>query len=154
MSNRIAISGVILIAVLAGAAWFYKTPSEPDHESVVCGGVSLNIEYATTTAALEQGLSGRTNVPDDYGMLFVFSHDDAYGFWMKDMLVPIDIFWLDSNGRIVSIARDVSPATYPSVFYPEVPARYVLETAAGFAEAHLMATGTPCELKNIQTVSE
>ena len=75
-------------------------------------------------------------------MLFVFPKSDIYAFWMKDMLVPIDIFWLDAQGHIVSIARNVATSTYPNVFYPVAPARYVLETAAGFANAHSIATGT------------
>lgn len=116
------------------------------------GGVSLRIELATTTAAREMGLGGRQSIPDGYGMLFVFPKSDRYGFWMKDMQVPIDIFWLDDKGQVVSIAADVAPATYPNVFYPSAPAQYVLETRAGFAADHGIATGTPLRLKNFPTV--
>lgn len=87
-------------------------------------------------------------------MLFIFPVSDRYGFWMKDTLVPLDIFWLDDKGQVVSIAKDVAPSSFPNVFYPTAPARYVLETAAGFAEAHAIATGTPLLLKNFPTVSE
>ena len=80
--------------------------------------------------------------------------DGLYGFWMKDTLVPLDIFWLDAKGQVVSIARDVATSSYPNVFYPSAPARYVLETAAGFARDHTIATGTPLLLKNIPSVSE
>ncbi len=118
------------------------------------GGVSLNIDYATTTAARERGLSGRASIPSDYGMLFVFPKDDRYGFWMKDTLVPLDMFWLDAQGRVVSIAEDVSPSSFPHVFYPSVPARYVLETASGFAAAHGIVTGTPLLLKDFPSVSQ
>jgi len=118
------------------------------------GGVSLKIDYATSEAEREQGLGGLVNVPDDYGMLFVFPRDDYYGFWMKDMLVPIDIFWLDVQGQVVSSAQDVATSTFPNVFYPSAPARYVLETIAGFARTHGVATGTPLLLKNIPTVSK
>ena len=112
------------------------------------GGVSLMIELATTTATQEQGLSGRKNVPDDYGMLFVFQKADKYGFWMKDMLVPVDIFWLDAQGQVITIAQNVAPTTYPNVFYPISPARYVLETAAGFAARHAVSTGASLLLQN------
>lgn len=118
------------------------------------GGVSLNIEYATTSAALELGLGGRTRIPDDYGMLFVFPRDDKYGFWMKDMLVPIDIFWINAQGHVVFIAQNVATSTYPSIFYPTIPARYVLETTAGFARVHGIATGTPLQLKYFPSVTE
>ncbi len=118
------------------------------------GDVSLKLDLATTTVARERGLGGRTDVPEGYGMLFVFSKEGSYGFWMKDTLVPLDIFWLDSQGHVVSMAQRVEPASYPDVFYPTEPVRYVLETRAGFAAAHGVATGTPLLLKNFPTVSE
>ncbi|MHB8710032.1 MAG: DUF192 domain-containing protein [Minisyncoccota bacterium] len=148
----VALVTVVVIAVL----FFYRTTitreAEPANASF--GGVSLSIEYATTEAARERGLGGRTSIPDDYGMLFVFPKDDYYGFWMKDTLVPLDMFWLDDKGQVVYVARDVATSTYPNVFYPLAPARYVLETAAGFAQTHAVATGTPLLLKNFPTVSE
>ncbi len=130
------------------------------------GGVSLRIEYATTSESRERGLGGRESIAPDYGMLFVFPNNGYYGFWMKDTLVPLDIFWLDasaggesaSGGQeqliVVSFKTDVLPSTYPNVFYPSVPARYVLETAAGFARAHDITIGMPLLLKNFPSVSE
>ncbi|MDE1965823.1 MAG: DUF192 domain-containing protein [Patescibacteria group bacterium] len=104
-------------------------------------GNAIDLEIATSTADQARGLGGRASIPDDYGMLFIFPKDDTYGFWMKDMLAPIDIFWLSDSGRVVSMKTDVSPSTYPNVFYPDSPARYVLETRAGYAAAHGI-TGT------------
>lgn len=146
---------VIIVGVLA-----YRTPT-PQVElaasmlpTVKFGGVSLRIEYATTTAARERGLGGRESLPSNYGMLFVFPKDSFYGFWMKDTRVPLDMFWLDAQGHVVSIVRNVATSSYPDVFYPTAPARYVLETAAGFAEVHHIVTGTPLLLKNFPIVSE
>ena len=150
----------IVIMAVAMALFPYRTsapqtlPVVPRTEIAEFGGVSLRIEYATTTVARELGLSGRENIPDDYGMLFVFPKDDRYGFWMKGMLVPLDIFWLDDKGQVVYMATDVATSSYPDVFYPSLPARYVLETVAGFAREHFIATGTPLLLKNLPIVSE
>ena len=116
------------------------------------GGVSLKVDYATTETDREKGLSGRHYVSDDYGMLFVFPKDGKYGFWMKDMLFPVDIFWLDSDRHVVSIKSDVATSTFPDVFYPTESARYVLETAAGFARAHSINIGTPLRLKDFPRV--
>ena len=145
--------GGFLAVVVIGIAsvFFYKTMPLT---TVEFGGVSLNIEYATTEVAREKGLGGRGSIPSDHGMLFVFQKDDRYGFWMKDTLIPLDIFWLDNKGQVVSIARNVATSTYPNVFYPSAPARYVLETSAGFANVHGIATGTPLQLKNFPSVSE
>jgi uncharacterized membrane protein (UPF0127 family) len=106
----------------------------------------LNLEYATTTAAQELGLGGRNALAPDHGMLFVFPEDQRWGFWMKDTRIPLDMFWLDDSGRVIWMEQGVATDTYPAVFYPLVPARYVLELPAGFAAAHAVATGTPLVL--------
>lgn len=145
--TRTASIGLFAIAsAIAATIFFYRTPPAE------FGGVSLRIEYATTSSARERGLGGRKSIAQDEAMLFAFSKDDKYGFWMKDTLVPLDIFWLDSKGRVVYIAADVATSSYPNVFYPTAPARYVLETAAGFARVHAIGTGTPLLLKSFPSV--
>ncbi len=102
---------------------------------------TLTVEVVDTFDARALGLSGRTELPDNYGMLFVFDTAERQGFWMKDMQVPIDIFWLKDNGTILDVKENVSPDTYPDVFYPSAPVRYVLETRAGFASNHALTKG-------------
>lgn len=55
------------------------------------------------------------------------------------MRINIDIVW--ANDTVVTVLHDVSPSTYPEVFYPQTPARYVLELPAGYAAAHGIAEG-------------
>jgi uncharacterized protein len=152
---------ILLLAAVGGTLFVISGTSTPALEKDVAkgsvatfGGVSLTIEFATTTIARERGLGGRTSIPKDYGMLFEFVKDDFYGFWMKDTLVPLDIFWLDPKGQVVHLESNVSPSSYPHVFYPLVPARYVLETAAGFAKEHNIDIGTSLYLQKFEPVSE
>jgi len=145
-----AVSAVAGIVLAVGLFW-HKTPptlSAAQASLAEFGGVSFRLEYATSTVDQERGLGGRASIPSDYGMLFIFQKDSQYGFWMKDMLTPIDIFWLDDKGQVIYISENVATSTYPHVFYPSAPARYVLETASGFAHAHSIATGTVLRLKN------
>lgn len=148
--------GLLILAVGIIALLVYRTEFMPARPAVIgeFGGVSLRIEYATTEAERERGLGGRESVAPDYGMLFVFPSDGYYGFWMKDTLVPLDMFWLDAKGQVVSVELNVATSTYPNVFYPSISARYVLETAAGFAWAHSIGIGTPLILKNLPSVSK
>ena len=152
----IGLFGSAVIGTGLAMLFVYKTstPAASSPATAEFGGASLSIDYALSEAAREKGLGGRTSVPDDYGMLFVFPKDGYYGFWMKDTLVPLDMFWLDDKGHVVYIAQDVATSSFPNVFYPSSLARYVLETAAGFALAHSIATGTPLLLKNIPSVSQ
>ncbi len=141
------VGGVAIVAL----ALIYNTPSS-DHAEFA--GVSLRIEYATTTEARERGLSGVSYIPEDYGMLFVFPRDGVYGFWMKDMQASIDIFWLDDKGQVIFLQPNVEPSSYPYVFYPSEPARYVLETRAGFSTRHSVSVGAKLVLPNWPRVSK
>ena len=136
----------ILVGVVGAVSYVYKTDSTKTIAKF--GNVSLRIEYALTEAQREQGLGGRETLPNDYGMLFVFPRDGYYGFWMKDTLVPLDMFWLDDQGQVIWMEQSVATTTYPAVFYPQSPARYVLETTAGFAQLHSIATGTSLIIHN------
>lgn len=146
----------VLVLVAAAIAIFVVTAQVrgPEVSGATLGGVSLKLEYATTEAAREQGLGNRVSLMWNEGMLFVFPKDDYYGFWMKDTLIPLDMFWLNDKGQVVFIERNVLPSTYPDVFYPSAPARYVLETAAGFADAHGIAPGAKLKLLNVPIVSQ
>lgn len=89
-----------------------------------------------------RGLSGMKTLPNDTGMFFVFDTSGKYGFWMKDMLFPIDIIWLDEDFKIITVAEDIFPNSYPQVFYPERAARYVLEVTSGVAERNHYVKGS------------
>jgi uncharacterized membrane protein (UPF0127 family) len=147
----------LLMGVIGTVLVFsYKTQNDPQKNLSGTGefaGVSLRLDYATTNATRALGLGGK-KVPEGYGMLFLFKKEDFYGFWMKDTLVPLDLFWFDSQGHLVYMATDVATSTYPNVFYPNAPARYVLETAAGFARTHHVKVGMPLMLKNFPIVLE
>lgn len=138
--------------ILIGGLFLYFADKETDRLSEMPAAMEpvaeepappdFQIELAVTEAARIQGLSGRSEVPPDYGMLFVFPSSARQGFWMQDMLVPIDIIWLSDTGVIIGIEEGVSPDTFPNVFYSPKPVRYVLETAAGVSAQMEWAVGT------------
>lgn len=100
---------------------------------------------ATSSIDKERGLGGRFSMPADEGMLFVFSPEGQYGFWMKDTLVPLDMVWIKTDKTVAGVARNVTPDTYPQIFLPPQPILYVLELNAGAAEKFGIATGTPLQ---------
>jgi uncharacterized membrane protein (UPF0127 family) len=118
----------------------------PSLRTIQLGGKTLRVSIADTEAKREQGLSGRAGLASDEGMFFVFSTDDKYGFWMKDMRFPIDIVWLASDGSVVYIVRNAAPESYPTSFVPNTPARYVVELPAGWANANHLAIGDKAQL--------
>lgn len=91
-------------------------------------------DIADTQALRELGLSGRQGLGDDEAMLFVFPTSGQNLFWMKDMLFPIDMIWLDKNKKVSHIVRDAEPSSFPQTFGPSTPTMYVIETRAGIAD--------------------
>ena len=136
-------------ALVALLLFFWKgtAPAEiPDSPHVEIGGQTVAVTIADTPSARSRGLSGRSELSFDEGMLFVFPEDGSYAFWMKDMQIPIDILWLSNEGMVVDMALNVSPDSYPASFSPNTPARYVLEVPAGFAERYNVHIGDAVEL--------
>ena len=110
------------------------------------GGEAFVLEVADTEALRTKGLSGHAVLQEGEGMLFVFSKDDRYGFWMKDMQFPIDIVWLDTRYHVIDVKKGATPASYPEIFTPVLPARYVVEIPAGFFEEHHLKVGDTLEI--------
>jgi len=113
---------------------------------VRAGDVFLKVDVVNTPELREQGLSGRTKLLPDEGMLFVFDRPEAYSFWMKKMNFPIDIIWIGDDSRIVDITHSASEDSFPQSFTPQAPARYVLEVNAGFSQEHGIKIGDIVEL--------
>ena len=103
--------------------------------------VKPDAEIADTPLLIERGLGGRSTLDDGTGMLFVFASQGSWGLWMKDMHFAVDMIWIDTSGVAVTILKHVGPASFPQIFYPSHPARYALETSAGFVAAHSIAEG-------------
>ncbi len=104
----------------------------------VCAEIKcFQSEVVATPQGREQGLMFRERLADDQGMLFVFDSPGEYSFWMKNMLFPIDILWLDAHKRVVRLEAEVPPCTKDPcpVYFPQAEALYVLEIAVGQAAA-------------------
>ena len=111
----------------------------------------FNLAIARTPQEQETGLSNYTTLDKDAAMLFIFEKPEIIRMWMKDMKFPIDMFWLDTNNRIVHIEKSVEPCRPNDcpVYEPEYQAIYVIETRAGFAKDNNQFDGDTVELKNI-----
>lgn len=135
------IVGSLLLLVVVGVVAYSWLQAQTSR--IMFGNVLLIVDIAKTPAAQQKGLSGRTSLASDHGMLFVFDHEDYWGFWMVDMNFPLDIIWFNSNRQAVFIEQNLAPCTPQNcpVFTPNMKALYVLEVNAGFVMAHQIALG-------------
>lgn len=156
----LSVVGAVIFLIVAGLLGIsgYKTfPSTEIHpqssvsRTIQLRGQTVRVLLADTPETRQMGLSGRGRLAQDEGMLFIFSEDGTYAFWMKDMRFSIDILWLSASDRpsrdgsatatVVYIAPDVSPDTYPQGFVSTKLARYVLELPAGFVRENNVTIG-------------
>ena len=133
-----------LLIIASSVILFLNNPRTTGREegTLKIVDTEIKVEIADTDAERSLGLSGRDSLKTGYGMLFVFDTPGSYGFWMKDMKFSIDIIWIDADGRVIGVEKGVEPETYPKVFYPPTPAKYVLEVPAGFADLHQVTPGS------------
>ena len=118
------------------------TPSGP---RVILGGVAFSVELAVTPEERARGLMGREELGGNEGMLFLYESDGTPGFWMLGMLIPLDIVWIDREGVVVGVERNVPPAPgnpQPLLYFPPRPIRYVLEIQAERAEEADIGAGS------------
>ncbi len=143
------ILGIIAVAFLSFIVWngivqkdINTSKGQAERTTTVSIGHKIIKAYVADTVELqEKGLSGRESIAFDQAMLFIFAVPASYGFWMKDMKFPIDIIWLDQSKRVIFIKTNVLPSSYPEIFVPNSPAKYVLETSAGFVGENNLKIG-------------
>ena len=108
--------------------------------------VEVRVEVADTEPEHQLGLMGRTALPEDRGMLFVFDEEQELSFWMKDTLIPLSVAFMDSEGRIVDI-QDMKPLDDdPPHYVSAEPAQYALEVNQGFFEERGVQVGDETDL--------
>src|SRR5690606_13775605 len=61
------------------------------------------LEVAANPASQFRGLGGRTVIPRNGGMLFVNRSPRPLAFVMRDCPIPIDIAYLDADGRVLNV---------------------------------------------------
>ena len=143
--GRTAWTGVALLLTLWLSAWLVahaagQSLRPVSRARVVLGGQTFVVDVVDTPALQSRGLGGRARLGPGEGMLFVYPDKGRRTFWMRGMLIAIDIIWLDNN-RIIHIEHRVPPPApgtppgqLPTYVSPE-PANGVLEIATGRAAA-------------------
>lgn len=100
--------------------------------AIQLGTKTYQCEVAADDATRQLGLMHRKSMPDDHGMIFVFGYEQVLYFWMKNTLIPLDIVYLNRDGKVVAV-RQMQPLDESTVGSNE-PAQYAIELNAGQGE--------------------
>lgn len=122
----------LLLSVCAASAG----PSV-ERVELMLAGQRFVVEYAADPDSRRQGLMGRQNLAAGTGMLFDFPEGSQPAIWMRNMVISLDLLYLDGKGEIAQIFANVPPcAAMPcQIYHADQPLRFVLEVPAGTAQA-------------------
>ena len=106
------------------------------------GSQTVTAEVVFENSTRQKGLMRKTpeEIPENWGMLFVFRDQQYLGFWMKDTWVPLSIAYIDDDGKILQIS-DMKPKDLRSV-KSKHKVRYALELNRGGFERAGAGVGT------------
>jgi uncharacterized membrane protein (UPF0127 family) len=117
---------------LALAAELQQFPTSELTIVSATGQHRFKIEVAETPAQMTQGLMFRSSLAPDAGMLFDYKQPTAATMWMRNTLIPLDMLFVDMQGRIVNIHQRAVPQSL-DLITSAAPVRAVIELNGGTA---------------------
>ncbi len=106
------------------------TIKRAENDSVLA---TIEIEIAETEYETQTGLMYRKSMQQNRGMLFIFPNETRKSFYMKNTEIPLDIIYINSGLKVVSIQKNTKPLDQSSI-PSQVPAKYALEVNAGLSD--------------------
>ncbi len=148
--HRAALS--FMLAILASGCATSSPPGAIARPELSIGDAVLHVEMASTPDARARGLMGRTELPSDQGMAFVFDRPTTSQFWMEDTLIPLSIAFWDGRNRVVAILNMPPCRADPCPTYgPHRPYVGAVEAKLGYFDDHGVEVGDHVRLMQPDT---
>ena len=116
---------------------------------------TLRLAVADDVVSREFGLMCVLRVRPQHGMIFVFSRESDWEFWMKNTLVPLDMVWVRVDGTVTTVATNVpaSARTAPDTTLARRRGHgvYVIELRSNEAARDGIVVGSHLVLPPLQT---
>jgi len=115
-------------------------------------GAVYKLEVARTPEEQAQGLMFRESLPERGGMIFLFNDKSSHRFWMKNTMIPLDMIWMDPDGKVLFVSADTPPCKAdPCPSYgPETSVASVLEIAGGKAAMEKVVVGSVIQFHDVK----
>ena len=145
--TTLIISGVLLAIVVAFLLIFLPSILQPEINLRLGDGV-FRAKVALNDADRTKGLSGVKQLDSDQALLMAFPSEGMWSVWMKGMIIPIDIVWLNKDMKVISIVKNISPEESTTTsHYPKTPAKYIIEFPAGTVDSKMIKTNSAAIFK-------
>jgi uncharacterized membrane protein (UPF0127 family) len=116
-----------------------RSTADPYLEFLGEPSVRVYVEIAATPEQRARGLMMRPSLAWDRGMLFVFPTEVRQAFWGRDIVMPLSVGFIGSDGLLLEILdlepSDVGPRQ------PAQPYQYALEVNRGWFAQHQVWLG-------------
>ncbi len=96
------------------------------------GTIGFRVELAVTPAEQTRGLMFREEMARLAGMLFIYPEAQETAFWMRNTLIPLDMIFIEADGRILKIHENAIPGDETPI-RSDGPSIAVLEINGGLA---------------------
>lgn len=137
---------IFLLAILISAI-FYINKSSPNTIMLKINNQVFILEKAITPEEKAKGLMFIRELDNNTGMIFIWEYERARTFWMKNMLIPLDIIFLNKDKKIIDIKENFNPCeSEPCPSYISKPAMYAIEINAGLSEKLNLTLGDEIDL--------
>ena len=95
----------------------------------------LSLEIADSQEKRELWLMFREQLNEWSGMIFVFTWEDYHWMWMRNMVIPLDIIWVDKNYEVVKIvSANPCEKEICDIYKPNVKNLFVIEIGSWVAK--------------------
>jgi uncharacterized protein len=115
-----------------------------DHNQLVG---RFNCEIADTAEKRAKGLMFRKDLPENQGMLFIFSGEKKCSFWMMNTYIPLDIIFADKDYKVIGIIENAKPKSVKPLSVDK-PSKYVVEINAGLVKKYGIKLGDEFKVKS------
>lgn len=100
--------------------------------TIASGGTThrFTVEVARSVEQQQTGMMNRNSLAPDRGMLFPYASPQTVAYWMKNVLIPLDLIFIAPGGKILRIEENAVPYSLDQI--PSGgPIEAVLELAGG-----------------------
>ena len=115
--------------------------------SVKIKGKTFSVEVANTEDQRRLGLMYRKTLPDKSGMLFVYPNNRQLSVWMKNVLIPLDVLFLNNDGIVIDkVTLEPCKNSPCEAFNSQSTGLYFLELKKGKIEELNISVGDKVEI--------
>lgn len=138
MQKTIIIVLVVLLLIYLSTKLFINKPSPIKTINQKILDQTFTLEIANNNYQLAKGLSKRSELCSNCGMLFIFNGESIRYFWMKDTLIPLDMIFIKADGQVTDIFTanpEIDHSDYQlKIYQSSVATKYVIELNANTSQ--------------------